>query len=1077
MHMTRHSGLDPESSKTPLDSLIRRDDGATLLQQLKMLIRAAGAVLLLLCSAHAAPASLPETNPKNILLLYSYGHGGRGMDVFDDSLVGALNAGGVVTNNLFFEYLDLERNQATPNYRPRLLAMLKLKYAGRRIDLVITIQQPALSFLLREGAKIAAGAPAITLQAPMPTATEAGQRRFISQLASFDMKGTLQRALELFPATRRVVVVSGSSEADKKMAAAAEIIATAWKGKLEFEYTADLPLDAMLKRVASLPPDTLILFTQYNRDAEGRVTVAYEVEGMIVKAANAPVFGLYDFNLINGGIGGSVIGVRKLGENTGRLALDILNGKFKLSEPVTSVSNDVIAMFDWTQIKRWGGDPTRLSGYPVFVNRVPTFWEQYKLYVIGLTLFILAQSLLIAALLASRQRRIATERSLQESEESLAITLHSIGDAVIATDPAGRVTRMNPTAERLSGWTLTDATGRPLTEVFRIVNAGTRETVADPVQLVMAHGQVVGLANHTVLLAKDGREYQIADSAAPIRNAAGNIVGVVLVFSDVTEKYRVEMALRDSESTLNRFFALVPDMTCIASTDGHLLKINPAWSAVLGYSEHEILATPFLELIHPDDRDATMAEVARQLAGKATLRFINRYRCKDGSYRWLEWRATPAQDNSLLFASARDITERMSAEAAIRQLNTELEQRVLARTAELDAANRFLTEAKIAADAANIAKSAFLANMSHEIRTPMNGILGMANIMRREGVSPQQAKRLDTIDTATQHLLSVINNILDISKIEAGKFTLEQAPITVSSVLANVSSILSERARAKGLRLLIENEHVPHNLTGDPARLQQALLNYAANAVKFSETGSVILRALKQEETAGAVRVRFEVQDNGIGIEAASLPRLFGAFEQADNSMTRKYGGTGLGLAITRRLAELMGGEAGAESTPGVGSIFWFTVILKKAETVAESATAPETDAESQLLQHYAGRRILVVDDEPINREVAQMQLEAVGLLVDTAEDGAAALIWAQTSAYDAILMDMQMPKLNGVDATRQLRQMPGYQHTPIIAMTANVFAEDKAACFEAGMNDFLIKPFDPDALYAILLHGLTSAR
>jgi PAS domain S-box-containing protein len=669
------------------------------------------------------------------------------------------------------------------------------------------------------------------------------------------------------------------------------------------------------------------------------------------------------------------------------------------------------------------------------------------------------------------------EAALMENEESLAITLHSIGDAVIATDPIGRVTRMNPTAENLSGWTLADARGRPLTEVFRIVNAGTREVVADPVQLVMERGQVVGLANHTVLLARDGKEYQIADSAAPIRNAAGDIVGVVLVFSDVTEKYRVEMALQESESMLNRFFALVPDMTCIASTDGHFLKINPAWSAVLGYSEDEILSTPFLELIHPDDRDATMAEVARQLAGERTLRFINRYRCKDGSYRWLEWRATPAQENSLLFAAARDITERMSAEAAIRQLNAELEQRVLDRTAELDAANRFLTQAKIVADAANIAKSTFLANMSHEIRTPMNGILGMANILRREGVSPQQAKRLDTIDTAAQHLLSVINNILDISNIEAGKFTLEQAPVVVSSLLANVSSIISERARAKGLRLLTETENLAHALTGDPARLQQALLNYAANAVKFSENGSVILRALKQDETTEEVVVRFEVQDNGIGIEAAALPRLFDPFEQADNSMTRKYGGTGLGLAITRRLAGLMGGEAGAESAPGVGSTFWFTVTLKKAATPVTAHAEPETDAETQLRQHYAGRRILVADDEPINREVAQMLLEAVGLLVDTAEDGAATLVWAQTSTYDAILMDMQMPNLNGLEATRQIRRMPGYGHTPIIAMTANVFAEDRAACFEAGMSDFLIKPFDPDDLYAILLRGLTNTR
>ena len=412
-------------------------------------------------------------------------------------------------------------------------------------------------------------------------------------------------------------------------------------------------------------------------------------------------------------------------------------------------------------------------------------------------------------------------------------------------------------------------------------------------------------------------------------------------------------------------------------------------------------------------------------------------------------------------------------ETEIRKLNSDLEQRVRVRTADLEAVNRSLSLAKIQADAANVAKSAFLANMSHEIRTPMNGIVGMANILRREGVTPQQAKRLDTIDASAQHLLSVINDVLDISKIEAGKFELEEAPVVVSSLMANVSSILSERVKAKGIHLLIEAEHLPHNLAGDPTRLQQALLNFATNAVKFTEQGTVTLRALKQEETADSVTVRFEVTDTGIGITPDVMSRLFSTFEQADNSMTRKYGGTGLGLAITRRLAELMGGEAGADSTPGIGSTFWFTVKLKKCDEKAAS-TETAVDAEAEIRKRYAGHRILVVDDEPINQEVALMQLEALDLVVDTAEDGAEAVALAQKNSYAVIFMDMQMPKLNGLDATQEIRQLPGYRDTPIIAMTANAFAEDKAQCVAAGMNDFLIKPFNPDELFATLLRSLS---
>jgi PAS domain S-box-containing protein len=415
------------------------------------------------------------------------------------------------------------------------------------------------------------------------------------------------------------------------------------------------------------------------------------------------------------------------------------------------------------------------------------------------------------------------------------------------------------------------------------------------------------------------------------------------------------------------------------------------------------------------------------------------------------------------------IVQRRRDQQNLMQQKALLETRVAQRTEALAAASK-------AAETANIAKSAFLANMSHEIRTPMNGIVGMANAMRREGVTPQQGKRLDTIDASAKHLLSVINDILDISKIEAGKFELEVMPVVVSSLLANVSSILAERAKAKGIHLLIETGHLPHSLLGDPTRLQQALLNYATNAVKFTEQGSVTLRALLQKETDDSVILRFEVQDTGIGIEPEAMPRLFRAFEQADNSMTRKYGGTGLGLVITRRLAELMGGEAGADSTPGVGSTFWFTMKLKKGnEAVAPTATT--VNAEAEIRRRYADQRILVVDDEPINREIAMMQLELVVLVVDEAKDGAEAVALAQKINYAAIFMDMQMPILNGLDATRQIRELPGYRDIPIIAMTANAFAEDKAECLAAGMNDFLIKPFNPDDLFAVLLRSLSRSE
>jgi PAS domain S-box-containing protein len=645
-------------------------------------------------------------------------------------------------------------------------------------------------------------------------------------------------------------------------------------------------------------------------------------------------------------------------------------------------------------------------------------------------------------------RRVAPELP----QRNLAAVAEGLPELVALADLEGRLFHLNAAAVAMTGIPA-DGGGKRLSDLHprdrhAFLDAGIAGALGD--------GFWQG---DNLLLGSDGEPRLASQVIVVPRDDGGRPACLATVIRDVSEQRAQQEQLRLSEHRLRQVIEHVADVLFEQDLEGRLTFLNPAWCDATGFTLEESLGRLFVDFLHPDDAMATRDAFETLLEdGTAPAIQPMRYLTRDGQFRWMEARARRLTDANDMPAGSIGILRDVTAQRAMADEIARAHQQALQSSAMM---------------------SEFLANMSHEIRTPLNGVLGLTSILAESELSADQRQLVAAAQQSADMLLTLVNDILDISKIEAGSLLLEQVPFDIRDWANEIAEPGFAKARKKGLDVRLDvSAELPRRVVGDATRIGQVLTNLIDNAVKFTSAGRVSVVAVPSHSPDGRRMLRISVADSGIGIPLDKQAMVFEKYRQADSSSTRRYGGTGLGLAICRQLATLMDGDIGLESNENAGSTFWFAIPLAAAPIDEPEPAAPP--AAGRMAAPPATPRALLVEDNPTNQFVARKFIEKAGCVVEVASNGAEALEIIATTDFDIVFMDCQMPVMDGYEATKRIRQ-GRLAHVPIVAMTAHAMKGDRERCLAVGMTDYLSKPLKPAVVTEMIervlrLHAGTTA-